>query len=334
VAINPTKYIWHNGSFVPWHSATTHVLAHGLHYGSSVFEGLRAYETPDGPAVFRLKAHVARLFESAKIYQIDIPYTRGEIERACLEAVSVNGLCSAYLRPIAYRGVGTFSLSPRGQTPVEVAIAAIEWGAYLGNSALRDGVDVCVSSWTRLAPNTVPVLAKASGHYLSSQLIATEAARHGYAEGIALDGSGCLSEGSSENLFVVRDNVICTTPVAASILQGITRDTVLKLADYLGLAVREQAMPREILYVADEVFFTGTAAEITPVRSVDRTPVGTGKPGPITRALQEAFFGLFDGSMPDHWGWLDYVPVAAAKEKAVADEDEAPVEMVAARKAG
>jgi branched-chain amino acid aminotransferase len=310
MAITPTEFIWHNGSFVPWHAATTHVLAHGLHYGSAVFEGMRAYELAhdDGTAIFRLKSHIKRLFDSARIYQIEIPYSIDEIERACLDCVSMNGLRSAYIRPIAFRGFGTFSLVPQGQTPVEFAIAAIAWGAYLGNSALRDGVDVCVSSWTRLAPNTVPVLAKAAGHYLSSQLIASEAARNGYTEGIALDASGMLSEGSSENLFIVKDDVLYTTPISSSVLQGITRDSILTLADHLGIHVREQAMPREMLYVADEVFFTGTAAEITPVRSVDRTPVADGKPGPVTRVLQDAFFGLFDGKTPDRWGWLDRVP--------------------------
>ena len=322
MAIHPTEYIWHNGSFVQWHEATTHVLAHGLHYGSSVFEGIRAYETPDGgAAAFRLKGHIQRLFESAKIYQIEIPFPVERIERPCLEVVALNGLRAAYIRPIAFRGFGTFSLCPNGQTPIEVAIAAIEWGAYLGSSALRDGVDVCISSWTRLAPNTVPVLAKAGGHYLSSQLIASEAARHGYAEGIALDGSGCLSEGSSENLFVVRDGVIYTTPMAASILEGITRDTVLTLAKEQGMTVREQALPREILYVADEVFFTGTAAEITPVRSVDRIQVGDGRPGEITRRLQQAFFGLFDGTTPDRWGWLEPIP-----RPAPLDERQAPLQ--------
>jgi branched-chain amino acid aminotransferase len=306
--MTPTNFIWHNGSFVQWHQATTHVLAHGLHYGSAVFEGLRAYETPSGTAVFRLGAHIRRMFESAKIYQIDIPFAQDQIERACRETVSINQLRAAYIRPVAFRGIGTFSLNARGQTPVEVAVAAIAWGAYLGNSAIRDGVDVCISSWTRLAPNTMPALAKAAGHYLSSQLIASEAARNGYAEGIALDCNGCLSEGSSENLFIIKNDVIYTTPLNASILQGITRDAILVLADYLGFEVREQTLPREILYVADEVFLTGTAAEITPVRSVDRTPVGEGRPGPITRALQDAFFGLFDGSTKDRWGWLDYVP--------------------------
>jgi branched-chain amino acid aminotransferase len=308
----PTESIWHNGRFVPWEKATTHVLAHAIHYGSSLFEGLRAYETPRGPAVFRLGAHIKRLYESAKIYQIPIPFKPEEIHQACLDVVSVNGLKSAYIRPVVFRGPGSFGLANGGGTPVEVAVAAIQWGAYLGESSIRDGVDVCVSSWTRLAPNTLPVMAKAGGHYLASQLVATEAARHGYVEGISLDASGGLSEGSSENIFVVRDGVILTTPLAASVLQGITRDTVMTLANHLGYTVREQNMPREMLYVADEVFLTGTAAEITPVRSVDRIPVGAGKRGPITQALQETFFGLFTGATRDRWSWLDYLSPTAS----------------------
>ena len=303
----PTEFIWHNGRFVPWEQATTHVLAHAIHYGSSVFEGIRAYNTARGSATFRLGDHIRRFFDSAKIYQIPIPYSAEEIARASIEAVTKNGLNSAYIRPVAFRGPGSFGLSGGGGTPVEVAVAAVEWGAYLGEAGLRDGVDVCVSSWTRIAPNTLPVLAKAGGHYLSSQLIATEAARNGFVEGIALDVSGCLSEGSSENLFVVRNGTIFTTPLSASILQGITRDTIITLAEHLGYEVREQCMPREILYVADEVFFTGTAAEVTPVRSVDRIQVGNGARGPITHEIQKAFFGLFSGETPDHWRWLDYV---------------------------
>lgn len=310
----PTNQIWHNGHFVPWAEATTHVLAHAIHYGSSIFEGIRAYDTPRGPAVFRLGAHVRRLFDSARIYQIPIPFSPDEIHRACLDVVRVNGLKSAYIRPVAFRGPGSFGLSGGGGTPVDVAVAAIEWGAYLGDAAMRDGIDVCVSSWTRIAPNTMPVLAKAGGHYLSSQLIATEATRNGYAEGIALDTSGCLSEGSSENLFIVRDGVLYTTPVASSILQGITRDAILTLAGDLGISVREQRLPRESLYVADEVFLTGTACEITPVRSVDRIAVGAGKPGEVTRRLQEAFFGLFSGATPDRHRWLDLARAAAAEE--------------------
>jgi branched-chain amino acid aminotransferase len=303
----PTEYVWHNGRFVPWAQATTHVLAHAIHYGSTVFEGIRAYETPQGPAVFRLGAHIRRLFDSAKIYQIPIPFAPDEVHRACLDVVSVNRLRSAYIRPVAFRGPGSFGLNGGGGTAIETAVAAIEWGAYLGDEALTDGIDVCVSSWTRVAPNTMPVLAKAGGHYLSSQLIATEATRNGYAEGIALDTSGCLSEGSSENLFMVRDGVLYTTSVASSILQGITRDAIITLAETLNIPVREQRLPREFLYVADEVFLTGTACEITPVRSVDRTPVGPGRPGPITQQLQSAFFGLFTGNTQDRWGWLEHV---------------------------
>ncbi len=305
--ITPTEKIWHNGRMVPWEHATVHVLAHALHYGSSVFEGLRAYDTPNGSAVFRLGAHVRRMFESARIYGIAIPFTEADIARACREVVRANGLRSAYIRPIAYRGFGSFSLNPRNDTPIEVAVAAINWGRYLGEEAIEQGVDVCISSWTRSAPNTVPIMAKAGGHYLGPMLIAAEAARNGCVEGIALDSQGHLSEGSGENLFVVRDGVLYTPPSAASILMGITRDAVMTLARAQRIEICEQALPREMLYVADEAFFTGTAAEITPIRSVDGVPVGPGRPGPVTQALQRAFFGLFTGQTPDRWGWLDPV---------------------------
>jgi branched-chain amino acid aminotransferase len=314
MSYRPSRLLWHNGRFVPWEQATTHVLAHGLHYGSSVFEGLRCYDTPRGPAIFRLAAHVRRLFDSARIYGLELPWSEADLRTACADAIQVNGLRAAYLRPIAFRGAGSFSLAPGTSVPIEVAVAAIEWGTYLGETALRDGVDACVSSWTRLAPNTVPVLAKAGGHYLSSQLVAAEAARHGYAEGIALDAAGHLSEGSGENVFLVRDGLLYTPPVAGSVLQGITRDSVLALAADLGLQVKEQVLPREALYLADEVFFTGTAVEITPVRSIDRLVVGDGTPGPITRAIQRSFFGLFDGSTPDSLDWLDLVARHASPE--------------------
>jgi branched-chain amino acid aminotransferase len=315
VSITPTEYIWHNGRLVRWSDATVHVLAHGLHYGSAIFEGLRTYVTPRGPAIFRLADHMRRLFDSAKIYAIPMPYSIEQITAACREVIRANRLNGAYIRPIVYRGFGSFSLSPGTDVPVEAAVAAIEWGPYLGTKALEEGVDVCVSSWTRLAPNTVPIMAKAAGHYLSSQLIATEAARNGYAEGIALDASGTVSEGSGENVFVVKDGVILTPPLTASILPGITRDTVLTLARAIGAAVRECPLPRELLYVADEVCLTGTAAEITPVRSVDGIPVGSGRPGPVIRALQQAFFGLFTGETPDHWSWLDYVHDEGSEER-------------------
>jgi branched-chain amino acid aminotransferase len=304
--INPTKYIWFNGELVPWENATVHVMTHALHYGSSVFEGVRCYNTPKGPAVFRLAPHTRRLFDSAKIYRMELPYSQAQISDACKAVVRENGLNSAYLRPLAWRGYGEIGVMPL-KNPVEVMVAAIEWGAYLGAEALENGVDVAVSSWTRMAPNTLPSMAKAGGNYLSSQLIVMEAQRHGYAEGIALDTNGNLSEGSGENLFVIRDGVIFTPPLTAALLPGITRDTIMTLARELGYEVREQNLPREALYLADELFFTGTAAEVSPIRSVDGIPIGAGKRGPITTAVQKAFFGLFNGETEDRWGWLEYV---------------------------
>jgi branched-chain amino acid aminotransferase len=304
-----SKYIWFNGRLVHWHEANVHVATHALHYGSSVFEGVRCYATPNGPAIFRLGDHVERLYESAKIHAITIPFAPETITEACRSVVRDNGLDSAYLRPIAWRGVSGFGLAAPLDGPIEVAVAAIEFGAYLGEEGLRAGIDVCVSSWARAAPNTFPTAAKAGGNYLNSQLIAQEAKRNGYAEGIALGTDGMLSEGSGENLFIIRRGVLYTPPAAASILVGITRDTVFALAADLGLRIVEQALPRELLYIADEVFLTGTAAEITPVRSVDRKPVGNGACGPITAALQDRFFGLFSGRTEDRHGWLE--PVAA-----------------------
>lgn len=299
--------IWFNGRLVPWQDATVHVMAHGLHYGSSVFEGIRCYATPKGPAIFRLEEHIERLYHSAAIYRMAIPYSPAELAEACKDAVRANGLEAAYLRPVVFRGFSGFGLATATSAPIEVAVAAIEFGAYLGEDGLKNGIDACVSSWSRAAPNTFPAMAKAGGNYLNSQLIAMEARRLGFGEGIALSHDGLLSEGSGENLFVVRKGVLYTPPAAASILVGITRDTVFALAADLGLRVVEQAMPREILYVADEVFMTGTAAEITPVRSVDGIVIGSGSRGPITASLQERFFGLFDGRTEDRWGWLDPV---------------------------
>jgi len=305
MAIKPTEWIWHNGKLVHWKDATVHVLSHALHYGSSVFEGLRAYATPTGPQIFRLQAHTRRLLDSAKIHRIGIPWSAKEINAACRDVVLRNGLKSAYIRPLAYRGYGDVGVVPKDGHPVELAIAAWEWGAYLGPEALENGVDVCVSSWQRVAPNTIPALAKAGGNYLSSTLVGFEARDRGFAEGIALAADGTVSEGAGENLFLVRDGVLITPPGAASILLGITRDSVMTLARDLGIEVREQVLPREMMYIADEIFLTGTAAEITPVRSVDRLPIGTGARGPITKALQDAFFGLFDGRTADKWGWLE-----------------------------
>jgi branched-chain amino acid aminotransferase len=315
--IKATQSIWFNGKLVPWEKATVHVLTHALHYGSSVFEGIRAYETPKGVCIFRLTDHTRRLFDSARIYRIEIPYTEEQINAACKAVVAVNGLTKgAYLRPLVFRGYGEIGVTPKVDPPTEVAIAAMEWGAYLGAEGLENGVDVCVSSWQRVAPNTIPALAKAGGNYLSSQLIGLEARRLGFAEGIGLSPDGLVSEGAGENLFLIRDGVIYTPTLAASILGGLTRDTVLRLARERGLEVRETSIPREMLYLADELFFTGTAAEITPVRSVDRIKIGAGKRGPITESLQKAFFGLFEGRTTDKWGWLEYVDMHAGKAAA------------------
>lgn len=304
--INAAKHIWYNGKLVPWEKATVHVLAHALHYGSTVFEGVRSYPTPNGPIIFRLKDHTRRLFDSAKIYRIDIPYSQDDINAACRQIITSNELNKgAYMRPFAFRGYGEIGVAPKIPPTVDTVVAAFEWGAYLGAEGLENGIDVCVSSWQRLAPNTIPALGKAAGNYLSSQLISMEAKRLGFAEGIGLSTDGTVSEGAGENLFLIRDDVIYTPALASSILQGITRDTVLTLARAHGFKVNEQAIPRELLYLADEIFLTGTAAEITPVRSVDHITIGAGKRGPITEALQSAFFGLFNGKTPDNWGWLE-----------------------------
>jgi branched-chain amino acid aminotransferase len=276
-----------------------------------VFEGVRAYPTASGVAIFRLQDHTKRLFDSAKIYRINLPYTPEQINDACRQVVSMNGLSrGAYLRPVVFKGYGEIGVSPKIDPPTEVAIAAWEWGKYLGSESEEQGVDVCVSSWNRVAPNTIPALAKAAGNYLSSQLIGAEARRLGFAEGIGLSPDGTVSEGAGENLFVVKDGVLYTPALAYSVLAGITRDCVMRLARDKGLEVRETAMPRELLYIADELFMTGTAAEITPIRSVDRLPVGSGKRGPITQSLQEAFFGLFSGKTPDKYNWLDPVDMS------------------------
>ena len=297
--------IWHNGTIKPWAEATTHVMAHAIHYGSSVFEGIRAYATPRGTALFRLGDRNRRLFNSAKIYDIAIPYTLEQINAACRDIVSANGLRAAYLRPVAFRGAGSVGIA--ADTPIDVAVAALDFGRYLGAEALEQGIDACVSSWQRFAPNTVPAGAKAGGNYLSGQLVTREARRHGYGEGIALASTGLLSEGAGENLFLVFDGVLHTTPASASILTGITRDSIIRLARDAGIEVVERDIPREYLYLCDELLMCGTAAGITPLRSVDGKPVGDGRPGPVTRRLQQLFFGLFDGTTPDTRGWLDYI---------------------------
>ncbi len=301
-------HIWHNGEMIPWESATTHVMAHAIHYGSSVFEGVRAYDTPDqGTCIFRLEEHTRRLFDSAKIYRMTIPYSQAEISQATKDVVRLNGLRSAYIRPIAFYGDIGMGLQVPFGTETEVTIAAFPWGAYLGDEALRNGVDAGVSSWNRLASNTIPTGAKAGGNYLSSQLISMEARRHGYGEGIALDVNGYVSEGAGENLFVIRNGIVSTTPKTAAILPGITRDTVMTLLSEMGYEIREENIPRESLYLADEILMCGTAAEVTPVRSVDGIAVGNGSRGPITEKVQNMFFGLFNGKTEDKWGWLSPV---------------------------
>ena len=299
------QWIWQNGEIKPWADATTHVMSHALHYGSSVFEGIRAYDTPQGPAIFRLSDHNRRLFASARIYEMEIPYTLEQLNAACREVLTRNGLKSGYLRPVAYRGLGGFGLS--AETPIDVAVAAWQMGAYLGAGVLEQGIDACVSSWQRFAPNTIPAGAKAGGNYLSGQLIAREARRLGFGEGIALASTGLLSEGAGENLFLVFDGALHTTPVSAALLNGLTRNSLITLARDNGIAVVERDLPREYLYLCDELFMCGTAAEITPIRSVDGRQVGAGKAGPVTRKLQDLFFGLFDGRTPDKYGWLEPV---------------------------
>ena len=302
------KFIWHNGQIVNWDEAKVHVLSHALHYGSSVFEGIRVYKTPDGLKIFRLSDHIERLYNSAKIYRMPIPFAEHEIIKACKALINDNNLTNgAYIRPIAFRGYGEIGLAPKDDHPVDVSIAAWEWGTYLGAEALQNGVDVCVSSWQRVAPNTIPTQAKAGGNYLSSTLISTEAKRLGFDEGIALSTDGMVSEGAGENLFLVKGGTLYTPPASSGILTGITRDTVIKICLRLGLTVNEQSINRESLYLADEMFFTGTAAEITPISSVDRIAIGSGERGPITEQIQSEFFGLFSNKTNDDHGWLESI---------------------------
>ena len=301
--ISKSDKIWFNGEFVPWDEAQIHVMSHALHYGSSVFEGIRAYNTATGPAVWLLDGHLKRLFDSAKIYRMEIPHSFDEIKKAILETIRVNKHEACYIRPIVFRGYGEIGVDPRG-CPVDVVIATIEWGRYLGPEAIEQGVDVCTSSWRRMAPDTFPALAKSGANYANSQLIKMEALEDGYAEGIALDVAGYVSEGSGENLFLVRDGILITPPLGFSVLGGLTRGAVMTLAKDLGIALKEQAIPRELLYIAAEVFFTGTAAEITPIRSIDKVTIGAGRRGPITERLQVEFFGITEGEIPDRHGWL------------------------------
>ena len=299
--------VWMNGRFVDFADAKIHAFSHVFHYGSAMFEGMRVYNTRNGPAAFRLDDHIERLYHSCKVYRMEIPYTAVEFRDAIFDTIRANGFDACYIRPVVYRGLGALGVNPF-KSPVDVVIAVWQWGQYLGEDAVQNGVDVCVSSWNRMAPNTFPAMAKATGNYLNSMLIKMEALVNGYAEGIALDNSGRISEGSGENIFLVYHGRILTPPLAGSILPGITRESVIALASDAGYTVVEQQIAREMLYIADEIFLTGTAAEITPVRSVDRIPVGSGARGPVTERLQKDFFSLLEGAAEDRYGWLTPVP--------------------------
>jgi len=313
MAIQKTEKIWHNGKLIPWESAQIHVMSHVVHYGSSVFEGVRCYAPPSGPAIFRAKEHMQRLLDSAKIYRIDVDYSVEELIAGMSDLVKNNGVWPCYIRPIVLRGYGEAGVSPLN-SPTEVYICNYPWGKYLGTDSTT-GADVCVSSWTRIAPNTLPAMAKSAANYMNSQLIKMEAIINGYVEGIALDANGYVSEGSGENVFVVRNGVLNTAPLGNSVLPGITRESVLQIARDLGIPVTEQGIPRELLYIADEVFFTGTAAEVTPIRSVDKISVGKGTVGPITKAIQKEFYAIVNGEKPDKYKWL--TPVAVGSKQPV-----------------
>jgi branched-chain amino acid aminotransferase len=317
MAFAGTGKIWMNGTLVDWADAKIHVASHVIHYGSGVFEGARCYDTKKGPAVLRLDAHLKRLFASAKIYRMDPPYTQPQLETAVLDTIRVNNFKACYVRPLMYRGYNALGVNPLS-CPVDVAIMVWEWGTYLGADALEKGVDVCISSWNRAAPNTFPAMAKASGNYANAALIRMEAEANGYSEGIALDTFGYVSEGSGENVFVVRDGTIYTPPLAASILSGITREMIMTVAQDLGYRVSEEMLPRELLYIADEVFFAGTAVEITPVRSVDKIKVGAGRRGPVTEAIQRRFLGIINGDSPDTHGWLTFLDDSRSRPQPVA----------------
>jgi branched-chain amino acid aminotransferase len=306
--INKSEKIWHNGKLINWEDATIHVMSHVVNYGSSVFEGIRCYAHPSGPAIFRAQEHIQRLLNSAKIYRIDLDYSRDDLVAAMIELVQANRVWPCYLRPIVLRGYGQVGVNPFN-SPIEVYIANYAWGKYLGSDT-DQGVDVCVSSWNRMAPNTLPALAKSGANYMNSQLIKMEAIMNGYVEGIALDVNGYVSEGSGENIFVVRQDTLYTPPLGNSVLSGITRDSVIRIARDLEIPIVEQGIPREMLYIADEVFFTGTAAEITGIRSVDKISVGKGTVGPITKAIQKEFYGIVNGTAPDRFNWFTRVPVS------------------------
>src|SRR5579883_1134309 len=307
-----TQKIWRDGQFVDWSAATIHVMSHVVHYGSSVFAGIRCYKTPQGGAIFRLREHVRRLVDSARIYRIPLRHSADVLAQACIDTVAANDLEECYLRPVVIRTGERMGVLPENvESAVETFVLAVKWGRYLGDEALQRGVDVCVSSWRRPAPDTFPTLAKAGGNYLNGQLSLLEARGGGYIEGIMLDSFGYISEGTGENVFVVRDGIVYTAPIGSAILGGITRDSVIRILGDLGHEVREQALPREVLYAADEVFLTGTAAEITPVRSVDRIEVGAGRPGPITLAVQDRYLGIARGRYSDPYSWLTPVPEPA-----------------------
>lgn len=298
--------IWFNGELVDWDDAKMHVLSHVVHYGSSVFEGIRCYRNKNGSAVFRLEEHIERLFDSGRIYRMEIPFSQEEICKAVLDTIETNNLEECYIRPVVFRGYGELGVNPL-KNPLEVVIAAWEWGSYLGQEALELGVDVGVSTWRRMAPDTLPNMAKAGANYMNSQLVKMEALENGYDEGIMLDYQGMVSEGSGENIFIIKEDIIYTPSMSSSLLKGITRDSIIKLAKSMDLDVREEQIPREMLYMADEIFFTGTAAEVTPVRSVDKITIGTGKRGPITEKLQKDFFKILKGEVNDEFGWLTYL---------------------------
>ncbi len=308
MALAATEYVWHNGQLIPWDEAKIHVMAHVVNYGSSLFEGIRCYHTGHGPAIFRLQDHMQRLVHSSKIYRIELDYSLDELCQGAVDLVAANRVSPCYIRPIVLRGYGQVGVNPFN-SPTEVYIANYEWGKYLGSAESDDGVDVCVSSWTRLAPNTIPTMAKSGANYMNSQLIKMEAIVNGYSEGIALDINGYVSEGSGENVFIVHKDRILTPPLGASVLPGITRNSVFQIAQELGIPVVEQVIPREMLYICDELFFSGTAAEITPIRSVDKITVGHGSAGPITKAVRKEFYGIVNGTAPDRFGWLTPVPV-------------------------
>src|SRR5215813_2904750 len=318
MAIPKTEKIWHNGKLINWDDAKLHVMSHVVNYGSSVFEGVRCYKHPQGPAIFRAQEHAERLLHSAKVYRMEVPFTEEEIVQAMVDVVAHNGVYPCYIRPIVMRGYGEAGVNPFN-SPIEIYIANYPWGKYLGKGDASEGVDACVSSWARIAPNTMPAMAKSGANYMNSQLIKMEAILNGYVEGIALDVNGYVSEASGANIFIYRKGSLITPPLGNSVLPGITRDAVLKLADDIGVPILEQMIPREMLYIAEEVFFCGTASEITPIRSIDKIAINDGKTGPVTLALQHEFFGIVNGTAADRHGWFTKVQVKNhAKQPVVA----------------